>query len=99
MDAPPYDAHDAAVQSLLRLGAMLGGDGCTLADALLRLTDEASAHLGGTFGGATVYLRTRANALVSPIEGTRVVDGEHFGFMLDEAAGVARVAGSKFSAT
>ena len=95
--AAPGGASNPAVHVLLRLGAMLGDDGCTLADALLRLTDEAPADLGGTFGGATVYLKTRGKALVSSIKDTRIVDGGHFDFMLDHAADVARIVGGFFA--
>jgi thioesterase domain-containing protein/acyl carrier protein len=96
--AAPDHTANSAEKTLLRLGAMLGDDGCTLADMLLRLTDEAPADLGeGRFGGATVYLKTRGNALASPIKDTRIVDGGHFDFMLDHATEVAHVVGSFFA--
>ena len=94
----PLDhASDPAVHALLRLGAMLGYDGCTLADVLLRLTNEAPVDLGHTFCGTIIYLKTRGSAFVSPIKETHIVDGGHFDFMLDHAADVARIVDGFFA--
>ena len=92
--AAPDRASNPAMQTLLRLGAMLEYDGCKLAETLLRLSDEAPADLGGTFGGSTIYLKTRDSALVSPIKDTYIVDGGHFDFMLEHAADIACVLGN-----
>ena len=75
----------------MRLGAMLGDEGCALAEALLRLADETHTDLGCTFSGASIYLKTRGNGLTSAIEDTCVIDGGHFDFMMDQAAEVVRI--------
>ena len=71
---------------------MLGDEGCALAEALLRLADEAPSDLGCMFsGGASIYLKTRGNGFASAIEDTRIIDSEHFDFMLDQATEVVRL--------
>ena len=77
---------------------MLGDDGCTLADAILRLTDEAPADLVFAFGGATVYLKTRGAAHVPPIKATYNVNGGHFDFLLDCAAILPQIVGPRHAA-
>ena len=76
---------------------MLGDEGCALAEALLRLADEAPTDLDCTFSGASIYLKTRGNGVASAIEDTRIIDGEHFDFMLDQSTEVVRIVSGFFA--
>ena len=70
---------------------MLGDEGCALAEALLRQADEAPSDLGCMFSGASVYVKTQGNGFASAIEDTRIIDSEHFDFMLDQATEVVHL--------
>jgi thioesterase domain-containing protein len=79
------------VTPYLRLGAMLGLDGCQVAEKLLRLSAEVPANFSCGLDGPAITLRTRGSQYLQSLGRLSVVDGDHFELLLTHVNEIANV--------
>ena len=79
----------------VRLGGLLGHAGVAVADSILKLKDDIHNSIPNT--KRSVFLRSTSASLATVIADTRCIHGDHFDFLLHNAASVASVLNMTFA--
>jgi thioesterase domain-containing protein len=89
-----FEGSEHVARAFARLGAMLGEEGCAVAEALLslELRQEVGRERVPPCRGPMVHVKTTGwDDRAPPCADVRLVAGDHFDFLLERAAEVTRI--------